>query len=251
MKLGEALVKAGLISQDQLKTALERQVVCGGRIDTNIVELRFLDDDRLTKFLGQFLKLPVITPESIDSIPHEIISTVKKEIAEEYGLLPFKKEGVRLHVAMLNPKNLRSIEDLRFVTGFDIIPYVITELRLLNALDKYYGIKKELRYISVVDRFNPDSDIEIERSESKFTRENTKTTTERILSDNIRGNSAIQREAGTAEELIGALLSNAFFAAKLFRAIERSPVTDDEVEDQVIRNWIHFREKVSILMSHQ
>lgn len=51
---------------------------------------------------------------------------------------------------------MKEIDELRFITGFDIIPYVITELRLLYALEKYYGIKRELRYISVTDRFDPD-----------------------------------------------------------------------------------------------
>lgn len=63
--------------------------------------------------------------------------------------MPFKKERNRLHVAILNPRSLSSVDEMRFLAGFDIIPYVITELRLLYCLEKYYGIKRDLRYISV------------------------------------------------------------------------------------------------------
>ncbi|MDH5769347.1 MAG: hypothetical protein OEZ31_10395, partial [Nitrospirota bacterium] len=74
--------------------------------------------------------------------------------------LPFKKVRTRLYAAMLDPKSLKELDELRFLTGFDIIPYAITELRLSLALEKYYGIKRSLRYISLTDRFSPDTKIE-------------------------------------------------------------------------------------------
>jgi len=171
MKLGEALVKAGLITEKQLNDALERQVVFGGRIDTNLVELRFIDDAKLALFLGKFLNLPTVSPDMINSISEDVISFLSKETVEKYKVLPFKMERHTLHVAMLNPKDMKVVDDLRFVTGHEIIPYVITELRLLNALEKYYGIQKKQRYISIKDRFSPETEIkdtDIERSESKL-----------------------------------------------------------------------------------
>jgi type IV pilus assembly protein PilB len=242
LKIGEALIKGRLITEDQLKLALERQKVFGGRIDTNIVESGFLDDEKLTSFLGQFLRLPTITSNLINSIPDEIISTMKKEVAEKYAILPFKKEGTRLHVAMLNPKNLKDIEDVRFMTGFDIIPYGITELKLRNALEKYYGIKKAIRHISI-DRLDLDADIEnveIERSESKFAGADTK----EISLDEIRKAFTSEKDAGRTTEFIGALLSNAFYTAKLFYQIKRSNLADSQIEDEVIRNWRRFQKMI-------
>lgn len=81
-------------------------------------------------------------------------------IIEKYKILPFKKVRNRLCAAMLNPKNLKELDEMRFLTGFDIVPYAITELRLLHALEKYYGIKRSLRYISLTDRFSPETKIE-------------------------------------------------------------------------------------------
>jgi len=245
MKIGEALIKARLITEDQLKLALERQKVFSGRIDTNIVEAGFLDDEKLTRFLGQFLKLPTVPSNLINSIPVDIIYTVNKEVVEKYGILPFKKEGNRLHVAMLNPQNLKDIEDLRFMTGFDIIPYVITELRLRNALEKYYGIKKAVRHISI-DSFDADTEtsgFEIEMSESKFTKVDTKKPTEEISLDKIR-RVLVDKDTGRTAELIGALLSNAFFTAKLFYEMKRANLTDSQIEDEVIKNWRRFQKKI-------
>ncbi len=248
MKIGEALIKARLITEEQLKLALERQKIFSGRIDTNIVEAGFLDDEKLTRFLGQFLKLPTVTSGLINSIPIDIIFTIKKEVVEKYGILPFKKEGSRLHVAMLDPKNLKDVEDLRFMTGYDIIPYVITELRLRNALEKYYGIKKEVRFISMKDSFDSDAEsVEIERSESKFAGADTGRATGEIFADEIRRALTAEKDTGKSAGLTGALLSNAFFTAKLLYAMKRSTLTDSQIEDEVMRNWIHFHKKVETL----
>jgi len=246
MKIGEALIKARLITEDQLKLALERQNSFSGRIDTNIVESGFLDDEKLTIFLGQFLKLPTIPSELINSIPISVVHAVSRDVVEKYLILPFKKEGTRLHVAMLNPKNLKDIEDLRFMTGFDIIPYGITELKLRNALEKYYGIKKVIRHISM-DSFDPDAEtqsFEIESSESKFTKVDTKKAIEEISLGETRRTLTEEKDAGKTVELTGALLSNAFFTAKLFYEMKRLNLTDSQIEDEVIRIWTRFQKKV-------
>ena len=172
MKLGEALVKEAIITTEQLKQALERQIQFGGRIGTNLVELRFIKDEELTSFLSRHFKLPAATSEMVGSIPEDVIESLSQDIIEKYQVLPFRKDRKRLHTAMLNPKELQDIDELRFVTGFEIIPYVITELRLLNALERYYGIKRDRRYISLVDRFDPETKIEetsIEHIKSGFT----------------------------------------------------------------------------------
>jgi hypothetical protein len=160
MKLGEALVKEALITRQQLNQALERQVIFGGRIGTNLIELRFLSEEELTKFLSRYLRVPAVTQEMINSVPDEVINSVSKELVEKYKFLPFKKERNRLHTAMLNPKEVKEIDELRFVTGYEIIPHAITELKLLHALERYYGIKRNIRYVSLIDRFNPETKVE-------------------------------------------------------------------------------------------
>jgi hypothetical protein len=160
MKLGEALVKEGLITRQQLDLALKRQVVFGGRIGTNLIELRILEEDELTKFLGKYFRVPPISSEIIASIPEEILNSISNDIIEKYKILPFKKVRNRMYAALLDPKNLKELDELRFLTGFDIIPYAITELRFSLALEKYYGIKRSLRYVSLADRFSPETKVE-------------------------------------------------------------------------------------------
>ncbi len=193
MKLGEALIKEGLVTRQQLDLALQRQVQFGGRIGTNLLELRVLGENELTKFLSKFFKIPPVTPEMIATIDEDTIAAINAEIVDKYKILPFRKERSRLHAAVLNPKNIKEIDELRFTTGFDIIPYVITELRLLYALEKYYGIKRELRYVSVADRFDPETKVEDEPL------------------DKIK---AAFAEVKETEEIAGILLQAAFKAAE-------------------------------------
>lgn len=250
MKLGEALVNAGLITGKQLKEALDRQVVFGGRIDTNLVELRFIDDAKLVLFLANFLNLPAVSPDMVNSIPEDVVNLVSKETIAKYKILPFKIDQHKLHVAMLNPKDIKGIDDLRFMTGHEIIPYVITELRLLNAFEKYYGIKKELRYISIKDRFAPEleiNDIEIERSESRIAQRKYTGEKSDVFSTDRLKNSLVETKAKDVQEearLIGALLSNAFYTARLFCLQQGKTFTDDEIEDKVIEHWLRITKKI-------
>lgn len=184
MKLGEALVKDAIITRQQLNQALERQVIFGGRIGTNLIELRFITEEDLTKFLSKYFHIPAAPSDMINSIPDEVINSVSKEIIERYKILPFKKERNRLHVAMLNPKEIREIDEIRFITGFDIIPYIITEIRLLHALERYYGIKRDIRYVSLTDRFKPETKVEetsIDKIKSAFTEVKDKEEVDGIL----------------------------------------------------------------------
>lgn len=195
-KLGEALVKDSLITRDQLKLALERQVIFGGRIGTNIIELGILKEKELSAFLSRFFKVPAVDPAHITEIDKEVIDCIPAEIAEKYKILPFRKDRNRLHVAMLEPRELQIIDELRFKTGFDIIPYVISELRLLHALEKYYNIERDLRYIST---FLKDDEEKKPASDS---------------SDQLR---KVKEEFSTArekEEIIGVLLNETQKIAK-------------------------------------
>jgi hypothetical protein len=148
LRLGDALVQEGLMTGEQLKLVLERQVIFGGKIGTNIVELRIMKEEELAVFLSKFFKVPAVDASLLDSAAEETIACISRKIADKYKVVPFKKERHRLHVAMLNPRSMAAVDELRFITGYDVIPYVVTELRLLHALEKYYGIERDLRYIS-------------------------------------------------------------------------------------------------------
>lgn len=189
MKLGEALVKDSLITREQLRLALERQVIFGGRIGTNIVELGILTEKDLSAFLGRFFKHPSVDPVQLASVDPEVIACISKELAEKYKVVPFRKDRNRLHVAILDPRSMANADEMRFITGYDIIPYAITELRLLYALEKYYGIERDLRYISVF----------VKEEEREATDEDTKAQLKKVKEEFAN--------AKEREEIIGILLN--------------------------------------------
>lgn len=164
MKLGEAMVKDSIITREQLRLALERQVIFGGKIGTNIVELGILTEKDLAAFLSRFFKVPAVDPTLLASVDSETIACITKEQAEKYQLVPFKKERNRLYVAMLDPRSMASVDELRFITKYDIIPHVISELRLHYYLEKFYGTERDLRYISI---FGKEEEKEAAVSDSK------------------------------------------------------------------------------------
>jgi hypothetical protein len=150
LRLGEALIKEGLITSQQLAKALERQVIYGGRLGTNFIELGYLTEESLVKFLGKVFGLPYADPKVFEGIKREIVDAITLEMAERYLVIPIDREPKRLHLAMVNPTDLRVIDEIRFVTGFEIVPYIASELRLLYALERYFGIQRPIRFISII-----------------------------------------------------------------------------------------------------
>jgi hypothetical protein len=157
LKLGEAMVKGSIITKEQLRLALERQVIFGGRLGTNLVELGIIKETELASFLEKFFKVRIVDPAYLDSVDDETISCISKEIAEKYKAVPFKKERNRLHIAIQDPLIVSNVDEIRFITGYDIIPYAVTEIRLLYTLEKYYGTERDLRYISIFGKVEEEA----------------------------------------------------------------------------------------------
>jgi len=145
-KLGALLVKEGLITQKQLDEALKTQVIYGGRLGTNLVELGYLDEEALAYFLSEHLEVPYAHPKTLLEIDPKIIALIPRTMAEKYKILPFSVKRKRLRMIMIDPLDLETIRELSFITGFIIEPMVTPEAQLLEALEKYYGIPRVTRY---------------------------------------------------------------------------------------------------------
>jgi len=158
VKLGEVLVSEGIITQEQLNIVLARQVQFGGRLGTNLLELRLVSEEKFTNFLSHYFKVPAATSSKIAGISDEILHSIKKDLVEKYKVLPLERQGKRLQIAVLNP-NDAGIDELSFATGLGFVPFVISELRLFYELERLYGIRSDRRYIRAVDRFSPDIDV--------------------------------------------------------------------------------------------
>ncbi len=147
IKLGELLVKHHMITEGQLAEALRAQHTFGGRLGTNLVELGYLSDQALTKFLSAQLSIPAIGSGELDSISQDALAAMPRPTAEKYRVVPLSISGRKLRVATAEPTDLKALDEISFATGCSIQPFVAPELLITYALEKYYGIIRRTRYV--------------------------------------------------------------------------------------------------------
>jgi len=136
-RLGDLLLKEGLITRDQLDKALQEQRASGTRIGYNLVKLGFVQETEITKMLARQYRMPAVDLSRFEVDP-KIVKMVPADLALKHLVLPLKKEGRTLTVAMADPSNLGVLDDLKFVTRYDIFPVIAGEYTLRTAIDKYY-----------------------------------------------------------------------------------------------------------------
>lgn len=149
IKFGSMLVQERIVTEGQLEEALRNQVIFGGKIGTNLIELGYITAERLAAALSKHKGFPQANPAELHSIPAEVIALVTAESAKKFQAIPISLDKKRLTVAMADPCNLDVIDKLSFMTGMYINPVIIPELLLIMALEKYYKIKRETRYIAI------------------------------------------------------------------------------------------------------
>lgn len=146
-KLGELLLQNGLITAEQLSTALQSQVVNAGRLGSNVVELGFTSVDALSDLLAFQLGVPAVGPADLSAPDPRVLAAIPAAICGKYKLLPFRLIGQTLHVAMQDPLREDVLEYLRSGLRVGIKPYVAPQLRLLYFLERYYEIPRPKRFL--------------------------------------------------------------------------------------------------------
>jgi len=136
-KLGEILVREGLITLDQLKKALMEQKGTGMRLGYTLVKLGFVEETEVTKMLARQYRMPAVDLSRFEVDP-KIIKLLPPDIAVKHIVLPLKREGRTLTVAIVDPNNVTAIEDIKFITRCDVFPVIAGEYTLRNAIDRYY-----------------------------------------------------------------------------------------------------------------
>jgi type IV pilus assembly protein PilB len=166
-KLGEILIKEKIISSEQLKQALDHQKANGGRLGNSLVKLGFLSDDEVTAVLSRQYGVPSINLAYFEVDPG-VIKLIHMETALKYQILPLSRVGSSLTVAMVDPTNVFAMDDIKFMTGFNIEPVVASETAIMEAIKKHYGSvedverKKEIEEIvSFIDEGGAES-VELE-----------------------------------------------------------------------------------------
>jgi len=139
-RIGKLLVGAQLITEQQLQeaTAVQRQKG-GGRLPNLLVKMGFIEEDRLLSFLAQQYRVPAVNLNAYVAIDPSVIQLVPIELVKKHMVLPLKRVGANLMVAMVDPTNVFGLDDLKFRTNYSILPVIATESALLEAIKRYYG----------------------------------------------------------------------------------------------------------------
>jgi len=198
-RLGELLVKAGKITDEQLENALSAQQTDGGRVGTHLVKMGFIDDDDLVEFLSQRYGVPAINLAEIE-VDESIIGIIPAEVARKYTILPVSKAGAKLTIAMVDPTNVFAMDDVKFMTGYNVEPVVASDSSLRAAIDQYYGSTHSIELKKVMEDLadTDDADLEVLEEEEDLDLEALEAESEEapvVRLVNIILTDAIKREA--------------------------------------------------------
>jgi len=135
-KLGEMLMRAGLVSEAQLKTGIETQKQVGGKLGTLLVKLRYIPEERLVNFLGRELNLPVLSLKHLVVSP-QVSALMDVEVLERHLILPLSKGEDGLRLAMADPLDYEAMDEVRFLTGMSVRAEVASRTNIQKAIDYY------------------------------------------------------------------------------------------------------------------
>jgi len=151
-RIGDVLVGGKAISQELRDRALAQQVKQKGRLCTNLLELGGVREDLLLRALAVQYGVATCTAADLAEIRPDILRLVPAKLAANLFVVPFKRLGRNLSLAMRDPKDLPAIDEVSFLTGLAITPFVALDIRIQLALQKHYGIAIDSRYPDLAAR---------------------------------------------------------------------------------------------------
>jgi type IV pilus assembly protein PilB len=161
VRLGELLTKASLITQDQLKEALKLQKETGGKLGETLIKLGFVAEEDITECLSQQFGVPSINLAHFE-IDSSVIKLIPSDVARKYNILPVNKTGATVTIAMADPTNVFAMDDIKFMTGYNVEPVVASELGIKAAIDKYYGTTSSLELKKVMEDLQQSENADLE-----------------------------------------------------------------------------------------
>ena len=138
VRLGEILLKESLITQDQLEKALEFQRSNGGKLGSCLTRMGFITDDDITGVLSRQYGVPSINLKYYEIDPN-VIKLIPQDTALRYQVIPLSRVGSVLTIAMTDPTNVFAMDDIKFMTGFNVEPVVASESAIAEAIARFYG----------------------------------------------------------------------------------------------------------------
>ena len=155
-RLGELLVREDLITPLQLQKALEETKRSGGRLGAELAKLGFLEENELTAFLSKQYGVPSINLKEFEIDP-DVIQLIPRDVVSKHQVIPVNRTGSTLIVAMADPSNIFAVDDIKFLTGYNVEVVVAAEQDIAEAEEKYYT--QSVNFDDVMDDFE-DGDIE-------------------------------------------------------------------------------------------
>ncbi len=170
VRLGEILVKESLITQDQLQKALEFQRANGGKLGSCLTKMGFITDDDITGVLSRQYGVPSINLKYYEIDPN-VIKLIPQDTAARYQVIPLSRVGSVLTIAMTDPTNVFAMDDIKFMTGFNVEPVVASESAIGDAITRFYGgsstNQEELSNL-MKDLVDEDNELELAAEESEL-----------------------------------------------------------------------------------
>jgi type IV pilus assembly protein PilB len=160
-RLGDVLQKRGELTPDQLVKALEHQREAGGALSTHLVKLGFITEEQLLGYLEREYRLPVVDPVSLD-IPREVLNVVPHTLVMKHHLVPTSLNRSTLTIAMADPSNIMAINEVKFLTGYDVKVAVAAPTAIGHAIEKYYDSHTD--YGDVLSKLDAEN-VELVRSD--------------------------------------------------------------------------------------
>jgi type IV pilus assembly protein PilB len=167
-RLGDLLVKEKIITAEQLAEAVKTQKENNCRLGSALVKLGFLTDGDVTNFLSRQYGVPAINLSYFEIDP-AVVKLIPYETAKRYQILPLSRVGASLTIAMVDPTNVFAMDDIKFMTGFNIEPVVASESSILEGIDKAYGAKKEdLEHVMMSMSETDEADVEVQTEQEEM-----------------------------------------------------------------------------------
>jgi type IV pilus assembly protein PilB len=141
VRIGELLLKEKRITPDQLQEALNYQKANGGKLGFNLAKLGFVKDEELTALLSKQYGVPSINLAQFEIDP-AVIKLIPAETAQKYQIIPLSRSGATLTIAMTDPTNVFAMDDIKFMTGYNVEPVVASETAVSDAITRYYALGK-------------------------------------------------------------------------------------------------------------
>jgi type IV pilus assembly protein PilB len=156
-RIGELLVRENLLSAEQLRRAREESRTSGSRLGAQITKLGYLDESELTDFVAKQYGVPSIDLDQFEIEP-AVIQLIPEDVAIKHTVIPVNRAGSTLILATADPSNIFAIDDIKFLTGYNIQPVVAGDDAIRRAIDRYYDKTSSLE--DVMGDFD-DSDIDL------------------------------------------------------------------------------------------